>query len=54
MRTLLSILAALALLAPAASALAGDASRELIVQLSADAVSSPGFAFKISRAIPWP
>ena len=52
MRTLLSILAALALLAPAASALAGDASRELIVQLSADGVSAPGYALRSAGALP--
>jgi hypothetical protein len=52
MRALLRILVALAFLTPAAPALAGDPSRELVVQLSADAVASPGFALRSAGALP--
>ena len=48
MRAQLPILVALALLAPAAPALAGDPARELIVQLSANAVASLTCRFGIA------
>jgi subtilisin family serine protease len=52
MRALITFLVALALLDPAAPARAGDASRELIVQLSAGSVSAPGFALRSAGALP--
>jgi hypothetical protein len=52
MRTLHPILVALALFALAGPASAGDPSRELIVQLSADAAASPGFALRSVGALP--
>src|SRR5262245_49644670 len=54
MRALIPTLVALALIAPAAPrrATAGGASRELIVQLSAGAVSSSGFAVRSVGALP--
>ena len=52
MRTLHPILVALALFALAGPASAGDPSREMIVQLSADAAASPGFAVRSVGALP--
>jgi len=52
MRALQLFIVALALLAPVAPALAGDASRELIVQLSAGAVSAPGMSARHVGALP--
>ena len=52
MRALHPILVALALFALAGPASAGDPSRELIVQLSADAAASPGFALRSVGALP--
>ena len=52
MRALHPILVALALFALAGPASAGDPSRELIVQLSADAAASPGFAVRSVGALP--
>jgi subtilisin family serine protease len=52
MRAHVLTLVALALLTSVAPAHAGDASRELIVQLSAGAVSSPGFAVRSVGALP--
>src|ERR1700746_2014343 len=52
MRALLPILVALAPLPPAASGLARGPPRELVVQLAADAVASPGFAVRSTSALP--
>jgi subtilisin family serine protease len=52
MRIPLSILVALGVLTPVAPALAADASRELIVQLSADAAPAPGYAARPVGALP--
>src|SRR5262245_43314866 len=50
MRALLLILAAPALLVPVARA--GNAPRELVVQLSAEAVSTSGYAVRSAGAVP--
>ena len=52
MRTPFFVLIPLALLAPAGPALAGDAPRELIVQLAPGAGATPGFAVRSVGALP--
>src|SRR5262245_48691482 len=52
MRPLPLLYAALALFTPAAPASAGNASRELVVQLSANAVTAPGFSARSVGALP--
>jgi len=50
--TTVAAVLALSLLAPAAPARAGDAPRELVVQLSAGALESPGMSLRSVGALP--